>query len=94
MYKRPSKYDELIFAKVKNVDRMRVEQQEDGHPASSRIEGAFQHTGVEGALAADHDEQIGLAVECAFEKYVEKGPRVTELWGGLFCIVRAPKFYV
>lgn len=27
MYKRPSKYDQLIFAKVKNVDRMRVEQQ-------------------------------------------------------------------
>ena len=50
-------------------------------------------TGVE-VLAADHDEKVGLAVECAFEKFVEKGSRVTELYGGVFCITRAPKFYV
>lgn len=50
-------------------------------------------TGAE-VLVADHEEQVGLAVECAFEKFVEKGARVTELYGGVFCIARAPKFYV
>ncbi len=50
-------------------------------------------TGVE-VLAADHEEKVGLAVECAFEKFVEKGSRITQLYGGTFCVVRAPKFYV
>ena len=50
-------------------------------------------TGAE-VLVADHEERVGLAVECAFEKFVEKGPRVTELYGGVFCIARAPKFYM
>ena len=81
--------DDIYKGKTLLTEMYKIERTE-GEP---RIEGAFQHTGVE-VLAADHDEQIGLAVECAFEKFVEKGPRVTELWGGLFCIVRAPRFYV
>ena len=58
-----------------------------------RTEARPSRTGLE-VLAADYDEQVGLAVECAFEKYVERGNRVTELYGGVFCIARAPKFYV
>ncbi len=50
-------------------------------------------TGLE-VLTAAEEEQIGLAVECAFERYVERGPRVAELYGGLFCIARAPRHYV
>lgn len=83
--------DDIYKGKTLLTEMMKIERTE---PGASRIEGGFQYTGVEGSLASEHDEQIGLAVECAFEKYVEKGPRVTELWGGLFCIVRAPKFYV
>ena len=83
--------DDIYTGKTLMTEMLKIERTESPAP---RMEGAFQTTGVEGALAADHDEQIGLAVECAFEKYVEKGPRVTELWGGLFCIVRAPRFYV
>lgn len=58
-----------------------------------RTEARRPRTGLE-VLTADYDEQVGLAVECAFEKYVETGNRVTELYGGIFCIARAPKFYV
>lgn len=82
--------DDIYKGKTLLTEMYKLERTE---PHAPRAEGAFQHTGVE-VLAADHDEQIGLAVECAFEKFVEKGPRVTELWGGLFCIARAPKFYV
>ena len=83
--------DDIYKGKTLLTEMLKIEQTE---APPTRLEGAFAYTGVEGALASEHDEQIGLAVECAFEKYVEKGPRVTELWGGLFCIVRAPKFYV
>lgn len=82
--------DDIYEGKSLLTEMLKIERTE---PRAPRAEGAFRTTGVE-VLAADHDEQVGLAVECAFEKFVEKGPRVTELWGGVFCIVRAPRFYV
>ena len=81
--------DDVYKGKTLLTEMMKIERSE--RPA--RAEAAFQTTGVE-VLATEHDEQIGLAVECAFEKFVEKGPRVAELWGGIFCVARAPRFYV
>ena len=83
--------DDIYEGKTLLTEMLKIERTERRAPP--RVEGSFQTTGVE-VLATDHDEQIGLAVECAFEKFVEKGPRVTELWGGVFCIVRSPRFYV
>jgi hypothetical protein len=72
----------------------RTERREaPGAAAAAAAIGGAPASGCE-ILAADHEEKIGLAVECAFEKFVEKGPRLTELYGGIFCIARAPKFYV
>ena len=80
--------NDIYKGKTLMTEMLKIEQTEQ-----PRVEGSFRKTGVE-VLAADHDEQVGLAVECAFEKFVEKGPRVTELWGGVFCVARAPKFYI
>ena len=81
--------DDISKGKTLLTEMLKIERTE--RPA--RREGEFRTTGVE-VLATDHDEQVGLAVECAFEKFVERGPRVAELWGGVFCVARAPKFYV
>ena len=77
------------------TEMMKIERTERRSSPSAETEGIDPSTptGAE-VLSADYEEQVGLAVECAFEKFVETGNRVTELYGGVFCIARAPKFYV
>jgi hypothetical protein len=77
------------------TEMMKIERTEKRPSDRDPAEGisAGTPTGAE-VLATDYEEQVGLAVECAFEKFVEQGNRVTELYGGVFCIARAPKFYV
>lgn len=89
VYKGKSLLTEMF--KIERTERR--ERPELAAPAHAAGERPAPVTGAE-VLAADYEEQVGLAVECAFEKYVEHGPRVAELYGGLFSIVRAPKFYV
>jgi len=77
------------------TEMLKIERTErrDPPPGAPVAISSSTPTGAE-VLAADYEEQVGLAVECAFEKYVEEGNRVTELYGGFFCIARAPKLYV
>ena len=85
--------DDVYKGKSLLTEMLKIERTERRHAPAAGAPLPASETGVE-VLAAEYEEQVGLAVECAFEKYVEHGPRVTELYGGIFCIARAPRFYV
>src|SRR5438132_1196737 len=89
----PEPQPELYRGKSLLTEMLKIERTERRAPAADAGISPETPTGAE-VLASDYEEQVGLAVECAFEKYVEQGNRVTELYGGVFCIARAPKFYV
>lgn len=79
--------DDIYIGKTLLTEMYKIERTERREPGPAPVTGAE-------VLVAEHEERVGLAVECAFEKFVEKGPRVTELYGGVFCIARAPRFYM